>query len=159
MVSQNRKLAKRCSNLGEHIYPGQDLCGFVIHQITSKDKQVWLRLHIVSCLNDIPFSAGSNDSWQLFCHHFYAAFYWLSCQEMRLDVCIENLDEAQLNTSYRPEGWTVIQVIHHLADSHMNAYIRLKLSLTENNPTVKPYDEKLWAELPDNKLVPVNEFN
>ncbi|WP_407427763.1 YfiT family bacillithiol transferase [Arcticibacter sp.] len=73
-----------------------------------------------------------------------------------LDVCIENLDESQLETAYRPEGWTIGQVIHHLADSHMNAYIRLKLTLTETNPTVKPYDEKLWAELPDNKLVPVN---
>lgn len=73
-----------------------------------------------------------------------------------LDVCIENLDENQLNTPYRPEGWTVNQVIHHLADSHMNAYIRLKLTLTEENPTVKPYNEVLWAELPDNKLVPVN---
>lgn len=73
-----------------------------------------------------------------------------------LDICIENLDESQLNTPYRPGGWTIIQVIHHLADSHMNAYIRLKLTLTESNPVVKPYDEKLWAELPDNKSVPVN---
>ncbi|EOR95803.1 hypothetical protein ADIARSV_1116 [Arcticibacter svalbardensis MN12-7] len=73
-----------------------------------------------------------------------------------LDVVIQNLDEHQLNTSYRPGGWTIIQVIHHLADSHMNAYIRLKLALTEDNPVIKPYDEKLWAELPDVKLVPVN---
>lgn len=73
-----------------------------------------------------------------------------------LDVCIENLDEGQLNTSYRPGGWTINQVIHHLADSHMNAYIRLKLALTEDNPVVKPYNEKLWAELPDNNTVPVN---
>lgn len=73
-----------------------------------------------------------------------------------LDVCIENLDETQLNTSYRPGGWTIIQVIHHLADSHINAYVRLKLTLTESTPVVKPYDEKSWAELPDNRTVPVN---
>lgn len=73
-----------------------------------------------------------------------------------LDVCIENLDEHQLQTPYRPGGWTVIQTIHHIADSHMNAYVRLKLGLTEDNPTVKPYEEALWAELPDTQDVPVN---
>lgn len=73
-----------------------------------------------------------------------------------LDIVIENLDEHQLNTPYRPGGWTVNQVIHHLADSHMNAYIRLKLALTEESPVIKPYEEKLWAELPDNDIVPVN---
>ncbi|MNK20208.1 putative metal-dependent hydrolase YfiT [compost metagenome] len=72
------------------------------------------------------------------------------------DYCIENLDEAQLNTSYRPGGWSIIQVVHHVADSHMNAYIRLKLALTEEKPMVSPYDENLWAELPDVKIVPVN---
>ena len=73
-----------------------------------------------------------------------------------LDYCIENLDEAQLNTPYRPGGWTIIQVIHHLADSHMNAYIRLKLALTEDKPVIKPYDENAWAVLPDVSAVPVN---
>lgn len=73
-----------------------------------------------------------------------------------LDYCIENLDEAQLNTPYRDGGWTVIQVIHHIADSHMNAYIRLKRALTEERPVISPYDEKLWAELPDVADVPVN---
>lgn len=73
-----------------------------------------------------------------------------------LDVLIENLDEAQLHTPYRPGGWTVQQVIHHLADSHMNAYIRFRLALTEDNPTVKPYDENAWAQLPDVEVVPVN---
>jgi len=72
------------------------------------------------------------------------------------DYCIENLDEAQLNTPYREGGWTIIQVIHHVADSHMNAYIRLKLALTEDRPTIKPYEEKLWAELPDVTGVPLN---
>ncbi|OJW83000.1 MAG: metal-dependent hydrolase [Bacteroidetes bacterium 46-16] len=73
-----------------------------------------------------------------------------------LDVVIENLDEAQLQTPYRPGGWTVNQVVHHLADSHMNAYVRFKLALTEDNPQVKPYMEAAWAELPDNFSVPLN---
>ena len=73
-----------------------------------------------------------------------------------LDLCIENLDAEQLETPYRPGGWTVTQVIHHIADSHMNAYIKLKLALTEESPVIKPYDEKLWAELPDVNIEPVN---
>lgn len=72
------------------------------------------------------------------------------------DYCIENLDEAQLNMPYRPGGWNINQVVHHVADSHMNAYIRLKLALTEEQPAISPYDENLWAELPDVKLVPLN---
>src|SRR6201986_5195719 len=72
-----------------------------------------------------------------------------------LENSILNLDEAQINTPYRPEGWTVKQLIHHVADSHMNAYIRFKLGLTENNPTIKPYEEALWAELNDKKNIPV----
>ncbi len=73
-----------------------------------------------------------------------------------LENAILNLDDEQLQTPYRDGGWTVQQVVHHVADSHMNAYIRFKLALTENNPVVKPYDEKLWAELPDVNAVPVN---
>jgi hypothetical protein len=73
-----------------------------------------------------------------------------------LDHCIENLDEAQLNTPYRAGGWNTNQVIHHVADSHMNAYIRLKLALTEERPIIKPYDEKRWADLPDVTAVPLN---
>lgn len=80
----------------------------------------------------------------------------LSALPSWMDVCIENLDEYQLQTAYRPGGWTVQQVIHHLADSHMNAYIRIKLTLTEDNPQVKPYDEQAWALLPDVAAVPVN---
>ena len=73
-----------------------------------------------------------------------------------LEKAIENLDEHQLNTPYRDGGWTVKQLVHHVADSHMNAYIRFKLGLTEDNPTIKPYEEKKWAELPDNNSVPIN---
>ena len=66
-----------------------------------------------------------------------------------LREAVKDLDENQLNTAYRQNGWTVRQVIHHLADSHMNAYIRLKLALTEDSPLVKTYDETAWAELTD----------
>jgi DinB family protein len=70
----------------------------------------------------------------------------------RLRDAVRSLSVAQLDTPYRPGGWTVRQVVHHLGDSHMNAFVRLKLALTENNPTVKPYDEKAFAELPDQQL-------
>lgn len=73
-----------------------------------------------------------------------------------MDACIENLDVYQLETPYREGGWTIQQVVHHVADSHANAYIRLKLALTEDNPTIKPYAEQLWAELADSKITPVN---
>ncbi len=73
-----------------------------------------------------------------------------------MDACIENLDEHQLKVPYRPGGWNIQQVVHHVADSHMNAYIRLKLALTEDNPAVKPYEEAAWAELIDSQIVPVN---
>jgi len=73
-----------------------------------------------------------------------------------LENAILNLDEGQINTPYRPDGWTVKQLIHHVADSHMNAYIRFKLGLTEENPTIKPYDEGAWADLPDTHNLPVN---
>jgi len=73
-----------------------------------------------------------------------------------LEQAIENMDEKQLNTPYREGGWTVKQVVHHVADSHMNAYIRFKLGLTEDNPTIKPYEEALWANLADVSQVPIN---
>jgi len=67
----------------------------------------------------------------------------------RMDEAVLGLSEDQLDTPYRPGGWTVRQVVHHVADSHMNCLIRFKLALTEDVPTIKPYDEKLWAELAD----------
>ena len=67
---------------------------------------------------------------------------------------IQNLEEKDLQLRYRPEGWTITQVVHHCADSHINSYIRFKLALTENVPTIKPYEESLWAEMPDNNLSP-----
>ncbi|ERI06264.1 YfiT family bacillithiol transferase [Aneurinibacillus aneurinilyticus] len=65
---------------------------------------------------------------------------------------VAGLGDEQLDTSYRPGGWTVRQVVHHLADSHINSYVRFKLALTEDNPTIKPYREEKWAELPDSKM-------
>jgi hypothetical protein len=72
-----------------------------------------------------------------------------------LRKAVESLTEAQLDTPYRPGGWSVRQVAHHVPDSHMNAYVRFKLAVTEDSPTIKPYDEAAWAELADVKTVPV----
>ena len=74
----------------------------------------------------------------------------------QLEQAILNLDITKLNSPYRPDGWTVHQLVHHVADSHMNAFIRFKLALTENNPTIKPYDENEWVKLEDVSLQPVN---
>ena len=70
----------------------------------------------------------------------------------QLEAVVNGLNEKQLDTPYRPGGWTVKQLIHHIADSHMNAYIRLKLGMTEVKPTIKPYDQAAWAELADATL-------
>jgi hypothetical protein len=72
-----------------------------------------------------------------------------------LRAAVEDLSEQQLDTPYRPGGWTVRQVTHHVPDSHMNAYIRFRLALTEEEPTIKPYDEGRWAELADARTAPV----
>lgn len=74
---------------------------------------------------------------------------------VNLRAAIKGLSEVQLDTPYRPEGWTVRQVIHHLPDSHINSYVRFKLALTEDEPTIKPYAEDRWAELADTKATPV----
>jgi hypothetical protein len=70
----------------------------------------------------------------------------------RLTELVGNWDNDRLDTPYRPEGWTVRQLVHHVADSHMNAYIRTKLALTEDHPTISPYEEGEWAKLPDSSL-------
>ena len=73
-----------------------------------------------------------------------------------LENALQGLEDAQLDTPYRSKGWTIRQVVHHLADSHMNAYIRCKLALTEENPTIRPYNQNAWAELPDGKTAPID---
>jgi uncharacterized damage-inducible protein DinB len=70
----------------------------------------------------------------------------------KLRAAVQGLNDAQLDTPYREGGWTVRQVVHHVPDSHMNAYIRLRLALTEDKPTIKPYEEARWAQLADSKL-------
>jgi uncharacterized damage-inducible protein DinB len=72
-----------------------------------------------------------------------------------LEAAVANLNDKQLDTSYREGGWTVRQVVHHLADAHMNGYLRVKLILTENHPTLKTYDQNEWAKLADVFTMPV----
>jgi uncharacterized damage-inducible protein DinB len=93
-----------------------------------------------------PFSEALTKEWLL------------SVQSLPLvlETAILNLDEQQLNTPYREGGWTVKQVVHHLADSHMNAYLRFKFGFTEDNFIIKPYNEALWAELNDVHELPIN---
>ena len=73
-----------------------------------------------------------------------------------LELAVQNLDAYQLETPYRDGGWTVQQLVHHVADSHMNAYMRFKLGLTEDDPTIKTYDQDSWVLLNDVKATPVN---
>jgi hypothetical protein len=73
----------------------------------------------------------------------------------KLSKEVESLSDEQLDTAYRPNGWTIRQVVHHCADSHINCVIRFKLALTEDNPTIKPYGENPWAELADSKKCPL----
>ena len=74
----------------------------------------------------------------------------------RMRAAVRGLSEQQLNTPYREGGWTVRQLTHHVPDSHMNAYIRFKLALTEDEPTIRPYMEDRWAELPESKQAPID---
>jgi hypothetical protein len=73
----------------------------------------------------------------------------------QMRAAVRGLTDAQLDTPYRPGGWTVRQLVHHVPDSHANAYCRLKLALTEDTPTIKPYDEAAWALLEDTRTTPV----
>ena len=93
-----------------------------------------------------PFSEKQKEKW----------LNDLKFLPQELELAIQNLDEAQLQTPYREDGWTVQQLVHHVADSHINAYMRFKLGLTENNPPIKPYEEKEWAKLDDVNTVPIN---
>lgn len=93
-----------------------------------------------------PFSQKQKDEWLLD----------LKFLPTELELAIQNLDEAQLQTAYRDGSWTVHELVHHIADSHVNAYVRFKLGLTENNPTIKPYDQDAWTNLNDVKTLPIN---
>jgi uncharacterized damage-inducible protein DinB len=85
-----------------------------------------------------------------------AAIEQIAWAPAALRRAVQGLDEARLATPYRDGGWTVRQVVHHVPDSHVNAYVRFKLALTEERPTIKPYDQARWAELADVTAVPVD---
>jgi len=79
----------------------------------------------------------------------------LAATPVKLRAAAKGLSDSQLDTPYREGGWTVRQVVHHVPDSHLNAYVRLKLALTEEKPTIKPYDQEAWANLADSKSTPI----
>jgi len=93
-----------------------------------------------------PFSADQKEEW-------LADIKFLP---QAIEYAITNLDEAQLQTPYREGGWTVHQLVHHVADSHMNAYCRFKLGYTEESATIRPYDENLWVQTSDVQNLPIN---
>jgi len=76
---------------------------------------------------------------------------------VKMRAAVQGLSETQLDTPYRQGGWTLRQVVHHVTDSHLNAFVRLKLAVTEEKPTIKPYEESLWAELDDAKSAPIED--
>ena len=84
-----------------------------------------------------------------------AAIATIAALPENLRAAVDGLNESQIDTPYREGGWTVRQLVHHVADSHLNAYARTRLALTEDWPTIKPYSEKFWAELPDARTFPV----
>jgi hypothetical protein len=84
-----------------------------------------------------------------------AAIAQIAATPKHLRNAVSGLSQQQLDTPYRPGGWTVREVVHHVPDSHMNSYIRFKLALTEDEPTIKPYEEALWARLQDSCDTPV----
>ena len=92
------------------------------------------------------YSDALRDEWML-------NIKWLPSQ---LEAAIQNLDEDSLQQPYRPGGWTIHQLVHHVADSHSNALIRFKMGLTENCPEIKPYDQDAWVQLADTKNLPIN---
>jgi uncharacterized damage-inducible protein DinB len=93
-----------------------------------------------------PYSDGLKEEW-------LADIRFLP---QAIEAAVNNLNEDQVHTPYRDGGWTVHQVVHHVADSHVNAYCRFKLGYTEQSPTIKPYDENLWAKTSDVQNLPIN---
>lgn len=81
-----------------------------------------------------------------------AAIDIIATTPAHMRAALNGLSDAQLDTPYRPDGWTVRQVVHHVPDSHVHAYTRLKFALTEDAPTIKPYNEQTWAELADSRM-------
>ncbi|MGB6484446.1 MAG: DinB family protein [Candidatus Acidiferrales bacterium] len=97
---------------------------------------------------DAGTGAASRDQW----------LRVIEATPAELRRAVSGLNDKQLDTPYRPDGWTVRQVVHHFADDHLNSYVRFKLALTEDAPTIKGYEEALWAELPDARQGPRRTF-
>ncbi len=107
-------------------------------------------------MQDLRYPLGKFDAKSPITAESHAgAIAELASLPANLRAAVAGLTDAQLDTPYRPEGWTVRQLVHHVADSHLNAYTRIRLGLTEDNPTIKPYDERKWAELADAKSLAV----
>ncbi|MFN8712946.1 MAG: YfiT family bacillithiol transferase [Bacteroidota bacterium] len=107
-------------------------------------------------LDQLRFPVGKYSPPEIINHSIIQEWkYEIAQFPRRIQEVTTTLELHQLAWRYRPEGWSIRQVIHHCADSHMNAFIRTKLLLTEDNPTIKPYMEALWAELPDTLEAPV----
>ena len=105
---------------------------------------------------DLRFPIGKLDrKSQLSADERRAAVDAIAAAPRELRQAVKGLTDAQLDTPYRPGGWTVRQLVHHVADSHMNAYGRFRLAFTEQNPTIRPYDEAKWAELDDARTMPI----
>lgn len=115
-----------------------------------------IRFHILMSLEQLKFPIGKYQKPDFFSEEIVEKYMAdIASFPARLRKEVEHLSDEQLDTPYRPDGWTIRQVIHHCADSHMNALIRLKLALTEENPIIKPYREELWAESEDSKKMPI----
>jgi len=105
---------------------------------------------------DLSYPIGKFDFQQTVAPGQYAALIAEIAAAPKLyRDAVRGLDDAQLDTPYRPGGWTVRQTVHHVADSHMNSYIRMRLALTESEPAIRRYDQKAWAELTDARTAPV----
>ncbi len=107
-------------------------------------------------LEKLKYPIGQFDCPDVITQHYIDT--WIQVLETfpeKLSVLVLSLSDEQLDTQYRSEGWTIRQVIHHLADSHHHSYIRFKWALTEDKPVIKYYYEQLWAEIPDAKYAPI----
>ena len=107
-------------------------------------------------LFDLKFPIGKfNAPDEITSKHIEEWIAQIESLPIRLSKLVANVTDVQLDTPYRPDGWTIRQVIHHIPDSHINSYMRFKWALTEDNPTIKAYKETAWAELPDTKNHPI----
>jgi uncharacterized damage-inducible protein DinB len=107
-------------------------------------------------MSDLRYPIGKFSMPQsVSCDERDAHLFDLEQHPSELRAAVAGLSDAQLDTPYRPDGWTVRQVVHHLPDSHMNSYIRFKLAMTEDSPTIRPYEEDRWAELAEARSGPI----